>query len=175
MKVIFSPSGFEYWAKKEYGDDWYNNRDIIKVYSKEQLSALYGFEYPQDIKDFKKTDVDMYCANLRAKEEYELILNSKNRYKDNRTDEKIYEHTLQGHIAEQYLIDAYKMQNCNIKYHDLIDNNGKIVEVKTSKNPSNLDIQFERIKSAKWNKSDRMIAFIINGDSYELYFDKEIN
>jgi hypothetical protein len=172
MKVIASPTGFETWAINEFGEKWYNNQDIIDTYGKDQISALYGVNYPAPIKSFNTKEVDIASAERRAKVEYESILTSPNRVRDRRTDEKIYEHTLQGHIAEQYLMDAYQMKDCDLKYHDLVDKDGNIVEVKTSNKGEHLDKQYDRILGANWNKSTRMISFIVNGDNFEFYFDK---
>lgn len=175
MKVIASPSGFETWAINEFGEKWFNNQTIIDTYGKEQLSALYGINYPKPVVSFNASQVDVQAAERRAKVEYDMITASPNRARDRRSDEKIYEHTLQGHIAEQYLMDAYQMKDCTIKYHDLVDNEGNIVEVKTSNKGEYLDKQYDRISGSNWNKSTRMIGFIVdNNGNYTMYLDKAL-
>lgn len=175
MVRIKSPSGFARWARREFGNNWMNHPKVINTYGEEQLNRLYGYEYTSKHetleKVFSRSDVDYNKVLDRAMPEASAIINGPAR--DGRTADQILDHSLQGHYAEQYLIENAGYQDYDRKYHDLIKD-GVVTEIKTSKSPAYLDRQYDRIKNANWNHSARMIAFLIKGDDYYLYFDKEI-
>lgn len=116
---------------------------------------------------FTQNDVNMDKVHERAKIEASKV------NRGNRTPEQLLKDCVQGHVAEQYLMDNYGFTDCDLKYHDLVKD-GKIIEVKTSKSPVYLDNQLKRIIEADWNHSDIFIGFLIKDGIYELYISKKI-
>lgn len=172
--------------KSKYGPNWGYDKSVIGSYSKEQLSAVYGFQYYEITSDinselnpsFTINEVSYFNVINRAYNESINLYNSDTARKDfngnKRNQKQIFETCLSGQIAEQYLIENYGFQDYDVLYHDLIKD-GIITEVKTSTNKSYLDEQYIRIKNSNWNKSKRIIAYHINNNNiYELYFDKRI-
>ena len=121
---------------------------------------------------FNKNEVDLTKVEERAMNEAINVMSGPKA--GNRDSDTIMRNCMTGHIAEQWLIDNMDMKDFDEQYHDLIDEDGKIVEVKASVSLKKLQEQYDRIKDATWNHSDRMIGFLVTGDTYEMVIDIEL-
>ena len=119
---------------------------------------------------FNKNEVNKQDVETRAMEDFHRVMNGPNQF--GRTPPMIMEHCMIGHYAEQYLIDNFNFKNYDKKYHDLIDPDGKVTEIKVYNNSNQLKKQLERIKNANWNSSQRFMGFLHNNQGeYTLYID----
>jgi len=116
---------------------------------------------------FSKHDINMDEAINRSEAEANRV------QANNRSKTQIFNHCLQGHIAEQYLLE-HGFEDCDLKYHDVIDENGDITEVKTSWSIDKLQEQYTRIKFATWNNSTRFMGFLIKNGVYTLAIDEKL-
>jgi len=83
----------------------------------------------------------------------------------------VYHFVRQGKIAELYLIENFGYKEADIKYHDLIDENGDYIEVKAydiwDSNAPSVDRDLRRIRNEGWNKSKQYILFKYKHGQYE--------
>jgi len=85
-----------------------------------------------------------------------------------RTFEQVKDSTRQGKVAEQWLIENHNFKRADVKYHDLVNEFGELVEVKAF---SYGDVysrfvmeSIEKYKTASWNYSTWYILFnCVNG------------
>lgn len=77
-----------------------------------------------------------------------------------------------GKIAEMYLVETGQFKFSNLKYHDLIDSNGDLVEIKayevTSSSAPYVQSDLKRIRTEGWNKSKYMLLFQCKNGIYKL-------
>jgi hypothetical protein len=173
-EIIYNPEGFARWAASKFGKNWLTNHELIRLYGAEQIGRLFDPDYEEPVEvlpDFSTDDFDYDVIKARATEEATAIMeNPKNSH---RTEEQIWASCIQGHYAEHYLIVKKGFIDCEDKFHDLIDHDGLITEVKTG-TKKYLDEQFARLKKSSWNRSKRMIAYYVDGKNYYLYFDRKL-
>lgn len=174
---IRSKTAFKNWAVKQYGSKWYNNTQLIETYTHKQLLDIAGIKQKPELsqselltKTFTRSDVCYDKVNARSLVEYNGICNN-TASRSGRTDAEIKEHCMQGQYAEQYLIDTGLFEDCHLKYHDLVDNNGLITEVKAYSSSGNLNDIADKIRNKKWNKSKRLVTFLVEDDDYYLFED----
>jgi hypothetical protein len=87
-----------------------------------------------------------------------------------RTYDQVYNSTLQGKIAEQWLLENHNFTRATVKYHDLVNEIGELVEVK-SFSYGDIYSRFvkesvEKYKTATWNYSKWYILFNCTNGTY---------
>ena len=174
MTPIRNKNTFPFWAKKFYGRDdfWYDER-CISTYGKEQLSKTFNITYVEvNNKQFNSNNIDKIKVYERALKECKEIIETNNPDAiQERTNNQILDNCIQSQYAEIFLLEN-GFTDCKLKYHDVIDQNGLITEVKTSKSKEKLDQEYIKYKNLTWHQSKRMIAFYVENNNYTLYFDK---
>ncbi len=93
---------------------------------------MYIKELDLDIPSFTQDDVNMSLVHKTAAVEAKAIFDSGTRT-GGRSYEQIYDHTIQGHIAEHYLKQVLAFEDDSRSYMDVVYNGLKI-DVKTSTN-----------------------------------------
>jgi hypothetical protein len=119
------------------------------------------------IDDIKNKELLCELVEYEAKGIYE---NPKTR------KERSYEHVrssvLQGKVAEVYLIETGNYKKSERKYHDVVDKNGREIEVKAYANASVFSSEvkkdLERLEKANWNQSEWYFLFSYDSGTYEL-------
>jgi hypothetical protein len=108
-----------------------------------------------DIKDKDKLELDIM---MESKMIFESPVAARGR-----TLEQILEHSRQGKIAEQFLIETGEYIRCTKKYHDLVDSEANIVEVKAfsvnDRHAPGVKKVINDIKNGDWNHSKYIILF----------------
>ena len=93
-----------------------------------------------------------------------------------RTLNEIYEVTLYGHAAEQYLIETGWMDD-ERPYKDLIDPQGDLIEVKCTEHLGNVPYVLARCQAAKletWRKYPDIVYVFINNKKSKEYIHEGI-
>ena len=90
-----------------------------------------------------------------------------------RTYEEIEKTVTQGKVAELFLVESGDYEFSNIKWHDLIDKNGDLIEVKAYSIHNGFDAKFvkediKKYKTSSWSKAKWYILFSCNDSQYEL-------
>jgi len=124
------------------------------------------------MKDFTQDDIrDKILLEELVRKEAEIIFNSPKARKK-RSYDQIYASVKQGKIAELYLVETGKFKFSDLKWHDLVNSNGEICEIK-SYNISDWNVSFvyddiRRYRTEKWCQSTWYYLFSCIGGTYRL-------
>lgn len=145
-----------------------DNSEIDKIFEDlDNEECECCFNIPEDL-SFSVTDIKdpVLLSNLIAKESQKIYNSPTARQK--RTKDEIECRVSQGKVAELYLVENYGYKFTDKKYHDLIDKDGNLTEVKAYTKGISLGDELHRIRTSKWNKSKFFIAFKFENGRYTL-------
>lgn len=123
---------------------------------------------------FNINDLNQKDLEKSARDEAELIY-SKDSTRRNRTFKEVYETTLYGKAAEQYLIEKHKYKDDPRVYKDVIDTNNVATEVKVTQTEGYVPYVLKRANEAarqSWrNYPEKLLVFISskNENDYTFY------
>lgn len=112
---------------------------------------------------FSIKDLNQKNLEKTARDEAELIYNKKSTRGD-RSFEDVYETTLYGKAAEQYLIEKHEYKDDSRVYRDVIDTNNVPTEVKVTQTEAYVPFVLERANKAareSWREyPEKLVVFI---------------
>jgi hypothetical protein len=119
-------------------------------------------------KNFTYEDIKDKAELERLIEEEAQAIWSQEKNRRGRTYEQLKDSTRQGKVAEHWLIENENFTRATIKYHDLVNSQGDLVEVKAF-SYGDLHSKFvvenvQKYKTADWNYSKWYVLFnCVNG------------
>ena len=124
------------------------------------------------MKDFTQDDIkDKVLLESLIQEETDRIFNS-DKARKGRSIDQVYAMVKQGKVAEVYLKETGRFKFADIKWHDLINNQGEYCEVKAydvndcTAAPVIRDLQ--RYRTESWCKSTWYYLFQYRSGTYKL-------
>jgi len=119
---------------------------------------------------FKESEIrDKAYLETEIESEAQRIFKSSKANKG-RSIETIREKVRQGKTAEVWMIENWGFKAAKDVYHDLIDSEGNLIEVKAY-NPYNCNTEYiqnvvEKLKSSVWNQSKWLFLFEYDNGTY---------